>query len=191
LLATSIYGYSCGEQLKENPVPITRSPAPDRETSTLRPRATSSHLALLRATESFSRTLRESGASLARGVECSRSTLAIVRTLDANGPLPVSDIAQQLRVDVSVASRQLALLADEGYVERIVDTTDRRVRSIALSESGRARTREIEASLEARTREVFADWSEADIDEAVAILHRLAATIDGAGREPTRPADPG
>ena len=140
----------------------------------------SPHLTLLRATEALARTLRESGASLARDVDCSRATLAIIRTLDLVGPLPVSDLAQVLRVDISVASRQVSLMADEGYVERLPDPADRRVRTIALSEHGRARTREVESALEARTREVFAGWEPHEIAEAIAVLHRLASTIDGA-----------
>ncbi|RHA37970.1 MarR family winged helix-turn-helix transcriptional regulator [Cellulomonas rhizosphaerae] len=144
-------------------------------------RATASpHLTLLRAVEQFTRTLREGGATLARTVDCSRATLAIIRTLDLRGPLPVSEIAQVLRVDISVASRQVSLMVDDGFVERIVDADDRRVRTIALTAAGRRRTREIEHALEARVRDVFAAWSPAEVDAATTVLHRLAAAIDAA-----------
>lgn len=143
----------------------------------------SAHLTLLRSMETLTRTLREAGAGLARDVDCSRATLAIIRALDARGPLPVNEIAQVLRVDISVASRQVSLMADEGYVERLVDPADRRVRTIALSENGHARTREIEAALEARTREIFADWGTDEIDEAITVLHRLAGTVGASNGE--------
>lgn len=138
----------------------------------------STHLALLRAVETFTRTLREGGATLARSVDCSRATLAIIRTLHRRGPLPVSEIAQVLRVDISVASRQVSLMVDDGFVERIVDTDDRRVRTIALTAAGRQRTREIEVALEGRIREIFADWTPAEVTAATDVLHHLAATID-------------
>jgi len=140
--------------------------------------ATSPHLALLRAAETFTRTLRESGANLARGVDCSRATLTIIRMLDLRGPLTVSDLAQAMRVDISVASRQVSLMVDDGYVERIVDPDDRRVRTIALSEAGRRRTREIEIALEARIGEIFTDWSMEELASAAAVLQRVASTLD-------------
>ncbi|MEN0130896.1 MAG: MarR family winged helix-turn-helix transcriptional regulator [Brevundimonas sp.] len=150
----------------------------------------SAHLELLRAMESLTRTLRETGTGLARDVDCSRATLAVIRTLDANGPMAVGDIAHLLRVDISVASRHVSLMADDGYVERQVDPTDRRVRTIALSERGQVRTREIEAALEARTRTVFDDWTEPELDEAIAVLRRLAATVGSAGDHPDRHTTP-
>ena len=45
--------------------------------------------------------------------------------LQVHGPLRVSDVAHRLGVDLSVASRQIASLAAEGYVERREDTTIR------------------------------------------------------------------
>ncbi|MDM7832307.1 MarR family winged helix-turn-helix transcriptional regulator [Cellulomonas edaphi] len=138
------------------------------------------HLALMRATEVFARSLRESGVHLARSLDCSRATLAIIRLIDQRGPLTLGEIAHLLRVDLSVASRQVSLMVTEGYVERAVDHDDRRVRTVALSDAGRARTREIKAELDARTRDVFGDWTEPQMADAVAMLGRLTATIDAA-----------
>ncbi|ROS31676.1 MarR family winged helix-turn-helix transcriptional regulator [Cellulomonas sp. PhB150] len=160
----------------DEPAPADVDPGPGARTAT----AVSPHLALLRAVEAFTRTLREGGATLARSVDCSRATLAIIRTLQIRGPLPVSEIAQVLRVDISVASRQVSLMVDDGFVERTVDPDDRRVRTIALTAAGRQRTREIEVSLEGRVREIFAGWTPAEIAGATDVLQHLAATIDTA-----------
>ena len=96
---------------------------------------------LLRSVEAFSRALRESSLGVAREIGCSKGTLAIVRILQRRGTLQVSDIAHALRVDISVASRQVSQLVDDGLVERTVDDGDRRVRTIRLSPAGRSLAR--------------------------------------------------
>ena len=132
---------------------------------------------LLRSVEAFSRTLRESSLGVARDIGCSKGTLAIVRILQRRGTLQVSDIAHALRVDISVASRQVSQLVDDGLVERTVDDGDRRVRTIRLSPAGRALAVEIAAVLERRAHEVFADWSSEELADAAATLDRLTTTL--------------
>ena len=132
---------------------------------------------LLRSVEAFNRALRESSLGVAREVGCSKGTFAIVRILERRGTLQVSDIAHILRVDISVASRQVSQLVDDGLVERTVDDADRRVRTIRLSPAGRALATEIAGVLERRAHEVFADWSTQELADAAATLDRLTTTI--------------
>ncbi|GEL96856.1 MarR family winged helix-turn-helix transcriptional regulator [Cellulomonas terrae] len=132
---------------------------------------------LLRSVEAFSRALRESSLGIARDVGCSRGTFATVRILERLGTLQVSDIAHALRVDVSVASRQVSQLVDDGLVERAVDHGDRRVRTVRLSPAGRSLALEIGAVLDRRAAEVFADWSAADLAAATATLDHLTRTV--------------
>ncbi|MBO3101854.1 MarR family winged helix-turn-helix transcriptional regulator [Cellulomonas fengjieae] len=134
-------------------------------------------LALLRAVEEFSRTLRETSGVVARDVGRSRGAVSIVRILERHGSLQVSDIAHALRVDISVASRQVSQLVDDGLVERAVDDADRRARSIRLSPAGRDLAREIAAAYARRATEVFADWSADDLRHATATLQRISATV--------------
>ncbi|KQR08221.1 MarR family winged helix-turn-helix transcriptional regulator [Cellulomonas sp. Leaf334] len=132
---------------------------------------------LLRSVEAFSRALRESSLGVAREVGCSKGAFAIVRILERRGTLQVSDLAHILRVDISVASRQVSQLVDDGLVERAVDHGDRRVRTVRLSPAGRSLAVEIAAVLERRAHEVFADWSPQELLDARATLDRLTATI--------------
>src|SRR3954454_24108244 len=53
--------------------------------------------------------------------------------IQVHGPLRVSDVALRLGVDLSVASRQVAALADEGHVERRRDDRDRRAQLVAVT----------------------------------------------------------
>lgn len=138
---------------------------------------------LLRSVEAFSRALRESSLGIAREVGCSKGTFVIVRILERRGTLQVSDLAHALRVDISVASRQVSQLVDDGLVERAVDHGDRRVRTVRLSPAGRSLALEIGAVLDRRAAEVFADWSTADLAAATVTLDRLTGTV-------TRLADP-
>lgn len=138
---------------------------------------------LLRSVEAFSRALRESSLGIARDVGCSRGAFATVRLLERRGTLQVSDLAHALRVDVSVASRQVSQLVDDGLVERAVDHGDRRVRTVRLSPAGRSLALEIGAVLDRRAGEVFADWSADDLAAATTTLDRLTSTV-------TRLADP-
>ena len=132
---------------------------------------------LLRSVEAFNRALRESSLGVAREVGCSKGTFAIVRILERRGALQVSDIAHILRVDISVASRQVSQLVDDGLVERTVDDADRRVRTIRLSPAGRTLAGEISDVLDRRADEVFADWSTQELADAAATLDRLTTTI--------------
>jgi MarR family transcriptional regulator for hemolysin len=139
---------------------------------------------LLRSVEAFWRTLREAGPALVRDTECSRSTAALVRLLATRArsghPTQVSDVAHALRVDMSVASRQVSQLVDEGLVERTVDAEDRRARTLRLTPRGVDRAQAVEVRLLERTAELFEDWSPADIAGATTTLQRLAATLDRA-----------
>jgi len=132
---------------------------------------------LLRSVEAFTRALRETSLGAAREVGCSRGTFSIVRILERRGTLQVSDIAHALRVDISVASRQVSQLVDDGLVERAVDLGDRRVRTIRLSPAGRSLAVEIAGVLDRRTADVFADWSSDELATATTTLDRLTSTV--------------
>ncbi|MBD8057558.1 winged helix-turn-helix transcriptional regulator [Cellulomonas sp. JH27-2] len=148
--------------------------------------ASSQHQSLMRSLEAFTRAMREASADLARRADCSRATLAIFHALDRRGPLPVGDIAQVLRVDISVASRQVSCMVDEGYVVRQVDADDRRVRTIALSDAGRARARAIDAKADGFMRDVFARWEPDAMAAADDVLDRLVRSLDDASSRPHR-----
>ena len=140
---------------------------------------------LLRSVEAFSRTLRESSLGVARDLGCSKGTLAIVRILQRRGTLQVSDVAHVLRVDISVASRQVSQLVDDGLVERAVDDEDRRVRTVRLSPAGRSLALEIGAALDRRADELFSNWSADELAAAVATLDRLTGTLAHLTDSPT------
>jgi len=138
--------------------------------------STAAQAALIHAMEDLTRAQREAGLWLARELECNRGALAVVRML-ATGPLQVGELAQGLRVDVSVASRQVAPLVDAGLVARDVAPGDRRVRTVGLTEAGRALLeRHATAALDLAAS-VFADWSDEQIAAAAEQLRKVATAV--------------
>ena len=93
--------------------------------------------------------------------------------LEVYGPQRVSDVAQRLAVDLSVASRQIAALAAEGYVERRPDDRDRRAQVVAATRAGRRALRESHRRMVAAFERVLDDWSDEDVNALTAGLERL------------------
>jgi DNA-binding MarR family transcriptional regulator len=93
--------------------------------------------------------------------------------IQVHGPLRVSDVAQRLGVDLSVASRQIAALVAEGYVERREDDRDRRAQMVAVTRAGRKVLRESHRRMVAAFEHVLESWSDEDVDALTGGLKRL------------------
>jgi DNA-binding MarR family transcriptional regulator len=99
--------------------------------------------------------------------------LAALWAVEQLGPCSVGAVAEALHIDLSVASRQLAALAEAGHVRRERDPEDGRSQRIAITESGRAAL----TAAHARMTEAFSDavdtWSDADVGALADTLARL------------------
>lgn len=85
----------------------------------------------------------------------------------------LGELAHQLHVSASVASRVIESLEGEGLVQRRTDPQDARAFLISITASGRTRLGESESSTVRRFAEALDDWSTADAEQAVGILRRL------------------
>lgn len=106
---------------------------------------------------------------------------AVLVPLQQDGDRRCSALAHHLGVDVSVASRQIAVLERLGYVERRPDPQDGRASLISLAPAGAealaaARDLRAEWSLTA-----LADWDEADARLLTGLLDRLVSDLATAG----------
>ncbi len=75
---------------------------------------------IIGAMERMGRLLREMSQGVAKDHASTRATMAIARLLDAagdDGEIGVGDVAEALRIDMSVASRQVSDLVTEGLVD--------------------------------------------------------------------------
>jgi DNA-binding MarR family transcriptional regulator len=98
------------------------------------------------------------------------TALAVVHV---HGPLRVSEVAQRLGVDLSVASRQIASLTAEGYVERGEDDRDRRAQLVAITPAGQRVLRESHRRMVAAFECVLEGWDDEDVDTLTRGLERL------------------
>ena len=93
------------------------------------------------------------------------------------GPARVSDVAVELQVDLSVASRQVQALEVAGYVDRAPDPTDRRSSVVGLSEAGEEKLRLVHERVIETLNEALATWSPEEIQTLVDGLVRLRADL--------------
>lgn len=91
----------------------------------------------------------------------------------------LSELVPELLVDTSVVSRAVAELTKAGYLTRAVDPVDARACRLQLTPAGRA---ELDRRTTMTTRlveQTFAELSPAELDQAVAVLHRLEVLLHG------------
>jgi len=143
---------------------------------------------LISALEELGRAQREAGARVARDLAWPRAELGVVRILHKCGPAQLSDVATRLRVDVSVASRQVSALVDAGLARRTVDDDDRRVRTLELTDEGHALAEETLHHLVEHASAAFGDWPPDELAQATQQLRRIAHALTTA--TPSRAANP-
>jgi DNA-binding MarR family transcriptional regulator len=131
----------------------------------------------LRALEELNRAQRAAAVAIHDAVGAPLAGVSIVRMLARREPLTLGEVAAALRVDLSVASRQVTCLVDLGMVERQVDGTDRRIRSLQLTDAGRDLSERISAELLRVSAIAFADWTDDELRAAAEVLDRVAAAM--------------
>jgi DNA-binding MarR family transcriptional regulator len=110
------------------------------------------------------------------GGETSPTLTAALATIEREGPLTPSALAQQERIQRPTATRAIARLADAGLVTRTSDPADGRVSRVAITAEGRATLKRIRSRknqyLAQRLRSLTPDELQT-LADAVAILERL------------------
>lgn len=111
--------------------------------------------------------------------------LAAAARLDPARP---SDIACDIRLDLSTVSRHLSHLERGGYVARTDDPDDGRARRVSPTAQGRAALDEVIAARSALVHDALSHWSPDDRATLTRLMRRLADDM-GAGA-PVRPSTP-
>lgn len=99
--------------------------------------------------------------------------LRLVREAD----LRLRDLAEHLSVTPSSASRAVAALEQQGYVERVADPDDARACRVRLTAAGMEYLRVREEATFQRLEDVFADWTAEEARDSVRVLQRLQRSI--------------
>ncbi|PFG35133.1 MarR family winged helix-turn-helix transcriptional regulator [Sanguibacter antarcticus] len=148
---------------------------------------------LIGAIEAFGRAQREIGGLLARSIDIPRASISILRYLHVNGSAQIGCIAHHLRVDLSVASRQISTIVDAGLVRRTIDDGDRRARTIDLTPEGHEALSTIRTHITHLLGDIFAEWDTEQIQAAVHHISALAETVaayDAASEQTSTPTQP-
>lgn len=95
----------------------------------------------------------------------------------ADAPRLGRDVAAELGIDASTASRHLAALEADGLVTRTADQGDRRARPIVATAAGREAYAEALRIRLAGFDDAVADWSAADREQLATLLERLVASL--------------
>ena len=117
---------------------------------------------------------------------------AMLVPLERSGDQRCSALALQVGVDVSVASRQLAVLERLGYVERRPDPQDGRASLLNLTDAGAAALAAARALRADWSLTALATWDESDALLLSDLLDRLVSDLETAGNPASaaRPAVP-
>lgn len=89
------------------------------------------------------------------------------------GACRVSDVACDLQIDLSVASRQIASVVAAGHVERRPDPADGRAHLLHLTPSGNAAIAGAHRGMVDVLEAALADWTPAEIETLSSGLSRL------------------
>lgn len=103
--------------------------------------------------------------------------IALLKLVSQTDPR-LGDLAEQLRVKPSVASRAVASLEDEGYVNRVADPADARVCRVHITDAGRGYLKSREDWALDMVARTLSDWSPEDADMSVRVLQRLQRSVD-------------
>lgn len=134
--------------------------------------------------------LRRVEATRKQSVQLDRSSYLLLDALSTGGPLTISALAQQFQLDISTLSRQTAPLEASGWVERLADQTDGRVKALQLTPAGRA---ELDAARSTRYTiyaDLLQDWPEQDRATFATLLTRFNRTISERRPLTQRPSTP-
>src|SRR4051794_33227082 len=96
--------------------------------------------------------------------------LAVVNRL---APARVKDVAHELHVDFSVASRQLTALATAGYIRREPDPEDRRAQLVSLTSAGTAALERAHERIVGVFASALEEWTDEEIASLTGALGRL------------------
>jgi MarR family transcriptional regulator for hemolysin len=83
-------------------------------------------------------------------------------------------LAERLRIEGPTLVRLLDKLEEDGLIQRVQDTTDRRSKIIRPTRKGIALTKKMVKRTDAKRAEFLEGWTAEELEEGMALLQRLA-----------------
>lgn len=101
-----------------------------------------------------------------------RAHYLLLTLLERNDRQSVGALAEQVNLDASTVTRQVAAMKNAGLVEKHDNPDDRRGGFVTITEAGRDAAAEVRARRLERVEEVFRHWSEQDRREFARLTAR-------------------
>jgi DNA-binding MarR family transcriptional regulator len=111
------------------------------------------------------------------GVSLDRALFPLLVRIQRRGPVGVGELGDQVGRDYTTVSRQVAKLESLGLVVRRPGKADRRVTEAAVTESGQAVSKLLDAARELLAQKALAGWSEQDLKDLTQLLRRFADNL--------------
>jgi DNA-binding MarR family transcriptional regulator len=108
----------------------------------------------------------------------------LLACLDEEGPLAAGALAEKLNVKPATVSQMVDAMVEAGFVERRRSERDRRVVAIELTDRGRPWIAARRSDWKRRWRRALAEFDDAELATAAAVLDRIAGMIDEVAAEP-------
>ena len=91
--------------------------------------------------------------------------------------MSINTLAEALHLDATTVTRQVATMADSGFVARGADPHDRRVRTVALTAKGQRVMDTVRRERRTRVDRLLANFDAADREEFGRLLERFNDAI--------------
>jgi Transcriptional regulators len=118
------------------------------------------------------------------GKELERAAYLLLRYLEKNGPIGIKALSEDLQLDISTASRQIASLEAKGYVVRAVDPQDARINLLRVSEEVPELLREVRRNRKRFYAELLEEWPEEDSRRFGELLAKFNSTAEQRQKRP-------
>jgi DNA-binding MarR family transcriptional regulator len=106
-----------------------------------------------------------------------KAGLAVLHETRRLGIVRPSDLAAEMRLDLSTISRHLRSLEQQGMVERTADPADARAQQISITARGTSLLKRVMDRRAATIRDAIAHWPEGDRGALRDLLRRLAEDL--------------
>ncbi|NLG11064.1 MAG: MarR family transcriptional regulator [Coriobacteriaceae bacterium] len=102
-----------------------------------------------------------------------RSQIRLLKSLAGTNSMPMKEIVEMLDIRPSSASELVSKLEARGYVTRKMDSEDKRVANISITEEGRVFISEVDLGRNERFSALFSGLTQQELEELVSLLEKL------------------
>ncbi|MCD7032811.1 MarR family transcriptional regulator [Metabacillus sp. GX 13764] len=106
-----------------------------------------------------------------------RSGYLLLSKLVTSSPQAINAMAEDLKLNVSTASRQVAALEEKGFVRRFPDSSNKRISLIDITDQGETVYRQVKKSRAEAYTEILRNWTEEDLRVLEKMLGRLTESL--------------